>query len=121
MKTITTKVYRVNGQFDIYADENTKRFQSYASLASEMGHDWHAMSKRAKSNFRKRHANKIKEIPTKIEAFEVTATVPNIFSEFQLKDAAIRHLIHPGSGTLFLECKNGVSGYSNVNFSIKKL
>ena len=120
MKTITTQVVKVNGQFDIYANENTKRFQYYADLAEEMGRDWNGMSKRSKSNFRKRHADKLKEITTTIQVYEVTATVPNIFREFQLKQAAINHLIHPGSA-IFLECKNGRTGYQTGDFKINQI
>ena len=119
MKTLTAKVFRVNGQFDIYANENTVRTQSYAALAKEMGRDWEEMSKRAKANFRSRHI--CKPLPTKIEVFEVEATVPEIFSNYQLKEAAIHYLIFPPTRRIFLKCKNGVSGYETVNFSIKKL
>jgi len=121
MKTLTTQVVKVNGQFDIYADENTKRVQSYSDLATEMGRNWEDMSKRSKSNFRKRHADKIKEITTQIEVFEITATVPVIFGEYQLKQATINHLIHPASGNIFLECKNGTTGYSTDNFKINQI
>ena len=119
MKTLTAKVFRVNGQFDIYANEKTVRTQSYYSLAKEMGRDWEAMSKRAKTNFRSRHI--CKPVQTKIEVFEIQATVPEIFSNYQLQEAAINYLIFPSAGTIFLKCKNGVSGYETVNFSIKKL
>ena len=121
MQVLKTQVVKVNGQFDVYASENTKRFQQYADLATEMGRNWNEMTKRARANFRKNHADKIKEIPTKIEVFEVTATIPLIFGEYQLKEAAIHHLIFPNSGTLFLECKNGKTGYSTSNFKIGQL
>ena len=119
MKTLTAKVFRVNGRFDIYANENTVRTQSYAALAKEMGRDWEAMSKRAKANFRSRHI--CKPVTTKIEVFEVQARVPDIFSNYQLQEAAINYLIFPATRTIFLQCKNGVSGYETVNFAIKKL
>ena len=121
MKTLTTKIVKVNGQFDIYANENTKRFQNYADLAVEMGRNWDDMSKRSKSNFRKRHADKIKEIPTQIEVFQITATIPEIFGEYQLKQSAINHLIHPASATIFLKCKNNISGYQTNKFTIEKI
>jgi len=117
MKTLTTKVFKVNGQFDIFANENTKRTQNYSDLAKELGRNWTEMSKRAKTNFRKRQSENIKNIETKIETFAITATIPVIFSEFQLKEAIIQHLIHPASGTLFLKCKNGETGYSTSNFT----
>jgi len=119
MKTLTTKVFKVNGQFDVYATETTVRTQGYADVAKEMGKDWDNMSSRSKGNFRRRH--NCKPIPTRIEVFEIKATIPNIFSEHQLKDAAIHHLIHPATGTLFLRCKNGESGYETVSFTIKRL
>ena len=119
MKTLTAKVFRVNGQFDIYANEKTVRTQSYAALAKEMGRDWEAMSKRAKANFRSRQI--CKPVQTKIEVFEIQATVPEIFSNYQLQEATIQYLIFPPTRTIFLKCKNGVSGYETVNFSIKKL
>ena len=119
MKTLTAKVFRVNGKFDIYANENTVRTQSYAVLAKEMGRDWSAMSKRAKANFRSRHI--CKPVQTKIEVFEVEATIPEIFSNYQLQEAAINYLIFPETGTIFLKCKNGISGYETANFSIKKV
>lgn len=119
MKTLTAKVFKVNGQFDIYANEKTVRTQSYSSLAKEIGRDWEAMSKRAKANFRSR--NICKPVATKIEVFEVQARVPEIFSNYQLQEAAINYLIFPATGSLFLECKNGVSGYETANFSIKHL
>jgi len=118
MKTITTKVIKVNNQFDIYATEKTKRVQNYSDLAAELGKNWYEMSNRSKSNFRKKQQNNIKEINTKIEVFNVTAKIPNIFSKFQLKEAAIHHLIFPNSGTIFLKCKNGKTGYSTGNFKI---
>ena len=119
METLTAKGFRVNGQFDIYANENTVRTQSYSSLAKEMGRDWEEMSKRAKANFRRR--NICKPVPTKIEVFEIQATVPYIFSNYQLQEAAINYLIFPATRTIFLKCKNDVSGYETANFSIKKL
>jgi hypothetical protein len=120
MKTIETKVFKVNGQFDVYANEDTRRIESYAALAAEMGRDWKSFSPRAKRNFRRRHAEKLKYLPTTIEVYSVTATIPNIFSEFQLKEATIQFLIFEMTGTLFLRCKNGVSGYETTNFVIKK-
>ena len=120
MKTITTTVTRVNGQFDIYANDNPERTQSYASLAEEMGRNWDEMSKRAKANFRRRHQGECKPIETNVEVYKVEATVPNIFGEFQLKEAAIQHLIFPNTPTIFLECKNGKTGYQTTNFKIEK-
>jgi hypothetical protein len=120
MKNLRTEVVRVNGQYDVYADRNTVRYQSYADLAAEMGKDWGNMNKRQKSNFRRENASRIKPIPTRIEVYLIEAIVPNIFGEHQLKQAAIDHLIHPGRGTIFLECKNGVSGWSTTNFKISK-
>ena len=121
MKTLTAKVFRVNGQFDIYANEKTVRTQSFYSLAKEMGRDWSAMSKRAKAIFRSRHI--CKPVQTKIEVFEVEATVPEIFSNHQLQEATIHYLIFPETRTIFLKCKckNGFSGYETANFSIKQL
>jgi hypothetical protein len=120
MKKLTTQIFKVNGKFDIYADENTKRVQDYSELAVKMGREWKDMSKRSKSNFRKRHADKIKEIPTKVKVFDVSAIVPDIFGEYQLKEAAINNLIHKSS-SLFLKCKNGKTGYSTGNFLINKV
>ncbi|WP_291871073.1 hypothetical protein [Maribacter sp.] len=120
MKTISTTVLKVNGQFNVYATEKTKITQNYSDLAEELGRDWDLMSKRSKANFRKKQQGNCKEIDTTITVYNVTATVPNIFSEFQLKEAAINHLIHPASGTLFLMCKNGKTGYSTGNFTINK-
>jgi len=121
MKTLTTKVVKINGQFDVYSDENAKRFQNYSDLAAELGRDWNEMSKRARANFRRRNADKVKEIPTHVECYEITATIPVIFGEYQLKRAAINHLIHPATGTIFLECKNGRTGYSTNNFQLNKV
>ena len=118
MTTLTTTVVKVNGQFDIYATETTQRIQNYADLANELGKDWDAMSKRAKSNFRKRNQGNCKNIDTNIEIYNITAHVPSIFSEHQLKEAVIHHLIFPTSGTLFLKCKNGKTGYSTGDFKI---
>jgi hypothetical protein len=119
MKTISTKVFKVNGRFNIYASEETREKQSYAALAAEMGRDWNSISKCGRANFKKRHAEKLKFLPTLIEVYGVTATIPNIFGETQLKEAAIQHLIFQTS-TLFLRCRNGVSGYETTNFIIKK-
>jgi hypothetical protein len=118
MKTLETKVFKINGKFDKYASENTQRTENYADLAVRMGRDYSAMSKRQKANFRKRHSDKINPINTVIEIFEVKAhNVPNIFSEYQLRNAAINNLIH-NSDSLFLECKNGETGYRVNDFSI---
>jgi hypothetical protein len=119
MKTIETTVCRVNGQFDRFASENTVRVQSYASLASEHGKSWSDMSARQKANFRRRHSGDLKDIETTVEVFHVTAVVPEIFHEFQVKEAAIHALIL-NSSTLFVECKNGTSGWETSNFSIIK-
>lgn len=118
MKTLSTTVVKVNGQFDIYATKDTQRIKDYADLAKELGKDWSLMSKRAKSNFRKRKQGHCKPINTKIETFTITATIPNIFSEHQLKEATIHHLIFPNSCVLFLKCKNGKKGYSTGDFNI---
>lgn len=120
MKTISTTVVSINGQFDIYANETTQRTQNYADLALEQGKDYSAMSKSAKLNFRKRNQGKCKVVEETIEVFKITATIPNIFSEFQLKEATIHHLIFPASQTIFLKCKNGKTGYSTGNFKINK-
>jgi hypothetical protein len=120
MKTITTKVFKINGQFDKYAHENTRKSQSYSDLALEMGRNYSEMSKRQRANFRKRHATKIKGINTNVEIFEVTAEIPVIFSEYQLKEAAIHSIIHE-SRSLFLLCRNGKTGYNVNNFKIKKI
>jgi len=118
MKTLSTKVFKVNGQFDIHASEATQRTENYADLAHQQGRVWSEMSKRAKNNFRKRCQKNIKNIKTNIETFVITANVPNMFSESQLKEASIRFLINPSMKTLFLECKNGKRGYSTGNFEI---
>ncbi len=121
MKNLETRVFKVNGFFDRYANENTKRKQSFSSLAKEMGRNWDEMTKRQRQNFRKRHANKLKEIPTKIEIYEVKAfNVPNIFSDFQLREAAIDKLIFE-LPTLFLRCKTVDKGYCTSNFEINKI
>ncbi|WP_026755041.1 hypothetical protein [Sediminibacter sp. Hel_I_10] len=120
MTTLSTTVFKINGQFDIYASENTVRYQNYSDLAEEMGLNWKEMSKRARSNFRRKNQENIKPIATNIEAFHITAEVPQIFDEHQLKEATIHHLIFPSSNTIFLKCKNGKTGYSTSNFSITK-
>ena len=120
MKTIKTKVFKINGQFDKYAHENTQRSQSYSDLALEMNKNYSEMSKRQRANFRKRNAGKIKGISTSIEVFEVTAEIPAIFNEYQLKEAAIHSIIHE-SRSLFLLCRNGKTGYNVNNFKIEKI
>ena len=109
MKNLETKIYKVNGQWDAYANENTVRTQSFAQVAAENGRIWDEMTSRQKSNFRKRHT--CKPIPTTIEVFSVTAYVPYVFSEFQLQEAAINAMIHNRRNSIFLECKNGKTGY----------
>jgi hypothetical protein len=119
MKTITTSVLKVNGQFDIYASENTQRTQSYSELAEQQVKDYSSMSKSAKVNFRKRNQGKCGDIETIIETFTITATIPDIFSEFQLKQALIDCLINNRQNrNIFIPCKNGTTGYSTGNFKI---
>ena len=112
MKTIETKIYKVNGQWDVYANESTVRTQSFSQVASELGRNWDEMTSRQKSNFRKRHT--CNTVETTIEVYSVMATVPEIFSVYQLQEAAINAMIHGRKQTVFLECKNGRTGYEAI-------
>jgi len=117
---IKTKIFKINGQFDKYATEGTVRYQNWSDLAKELGKDWDNMTKRQKTNFRYRHPGQLKPIPTNVEIYEVKANVPPLFGESQLIDAAIHALIFKRK-TLFLECKNGISGWETADFTITKI